>query len=78
MVVVTDRARRCIRRAGQVAACGRACRRRRRFGRAGEVVAGRRSSGDVVLLLDAAGSGEDGAQLLLGLLVGVEVLLTRL
>ncbi len=43
---------------------------------AGEVVPARRRDG--VLFVDAAGAGEDGAQLLLGLLVGVEVLLTRL
>ncbi len=48
--------------------------------RAGEVVPGRRRARrrDGVLFVDAAGAGEDGAQLLLGLLVGVEVLLARL
>ncbi len=48
----------------------------RGLGRAGEVVPAR--CGDGVLFVDAAGAGENGAQLLLGLLVGVEVLLARL
>jgi len=50
--------------------------RGRRLGRAREIVAARCCN--MVLFLDAAGPGEDGPQLLLGLPVAVEVLLACL